>query len=188
MNSKMITVSRGYCKQNKNVLRIYHLNRTGRGREREREREMRVRIRPLETRDDFKRYIDLMNELSHSIDIDRVDTEMMWRRFVNHLSDNHQVWVLEDEEECVVVGSGTILIEPKVLHNFGSAAHIEDVVVAGTHQNQGLGRQIIGHLIDVARRRGCYKVILDCRDELQSFYTRCGLTRRGIQMALYLDK
>jgi len=143
-----------------------------------------MRIRPLDSRDDFESYISLMNELSPSIDVDRVNKEM-WISFISNLSEKHQVWVIE-RDDSVIIGSGTILIEPKVLHNFQSAAHIEDIVVAREYQNQGLGKKLIHHLIEVARRHDCYKIILDCKDELEPFYSRSGLTRRGIQMALYL--
>jgi hypothetical protein len=42
--------------------------------------------------------------------------------------------------------------------------------------------RLIEALVDVARQRGCYKVILDCSEANQAFYEKCGLTRKEVQM------
>lgn len=42
--------------------------------------------------------------------------------------------------------------------------------------------RLIAALIDVAKQKGCYKVILDCAEKNAAFYEKCGLTRKEIQM------
>ena len=42
--------------------------------------------------------------------------------------------------------------------------------------------RLIDALIDASHAMGCYKVILDCAEKNVSFYEKCGLTRKEIQM------
>lgn len=49
----------------------------------------------------------------------------------------------------------------------------------------GLGKKLIGRLVEMAREAGCYKVTLECSDENVEFYGKCGLCRKGNQMCLY---
>jgi hypothetical protein len=45
---------------------------------------------------------------------------------------------------------------------------------------------LLRHAVEEARSLGCYKVILNCRDELVSFYERFGFHRHdnGMRMDL----
>lgn len=85
-----------------------------------------------------------------------------------------------------VVGTATLLLERKFIHKGGMAGHIEDVAVHPTFQGQGIGKALIDHLVELARSRGCYKVVLDCQDQLQEFYSKCGFTRAQLQMRIDL--
>jgi|SRR6185437_575951 len=73
-----------------------------------------------------------------------------------------------------VVGTATLLIEQKFIHSGGRAAHVEDVAVREDYQGAGVGCQLVGKCIDIARERGCYKVILNCDDEVVGFYEKLG--------------
>ena len=52
---------------------------------------------------------------------------------------------------------------------------------------KGLGKGIINFLTDVARRSGCYKVILDCDESNTGFYRKCGYSggHSPVYMAVY---
>ena len=65
--------------------------------------------------------------------------------------------------------------------------HIEDVVVDTTYRGYGLGKKIIGVLVDHAKKMGCYKVILDCSNKNVGFYEKCGFVQHEVEMRLYLD-
>ena len=73
-----------------------------------------------------------------------------------------------------VVGSTTLLIEQKFIHNGGLVGHIEDVVVDKNHQGQKIGEKIMKFLLEIANERGCYKTILDCTDDVKQFYEKLG--------------
>lgn len=45
-----------------------------------------------------------------------------------------------------------------------------------------LGCRVIAELLEVSRRRGCYKTILDCSQDNVGFYEKAGLSVKGVQM------
>ena len=53
-------------------------------------------------------------------------------------------------------------------------------------RGRGMGLVIVRALMKVADQMGCYKVILDCSEDNQPFYEKCGLNRKEVQMACYL--
>lgn len=74
-----------------------------------------------------------------------------------------------------VAGIGTLLIEHKLLHNYSVVGHIEDIATIET----GVGKPLIKHLITVAEKRNCYKVILNCAKHNIGFYQKCGFQQSG---------
>ena len=94
--------------------------------------------------------------------------------------------VIEDQASSKVIGTATCLVERKFIRGCGKAAHIEDVVVDSSYRGQKLGNRLIQALIEAAKEMGCYKVILDCSESNASFYEKCGLVRKEIQMVKYL--
>ena len=46
---------------------------------------------------------------------------------------------------------------------------------------------IIQILIDLGKKAGAYKVILSAAEKNVGFYEKCGLERKSVTMALYLD-
>jgi len=85
-----------------------------------------------------------------------------------------------------MVGCATILYEPKFIFNRCTYAHIEDVCVKAAYRRQGIGQQLVRHVIQEAKRAGCYKLTLDCADTNVPFYVACGLEKRGNQMCQLL--
>ena len=81
-----------------------------------------------------------------------------------------------------VVGTATLLVERKFIHDGGLAGHIEDVAVATSFQGMGIGRRLVGYLLEVAGRRGCYRTTLDCEADLVPFYAGMGFRRKGESM------
>jgi len=42
--------------------------------------------------------------------------------------------------------------------------------------------RVLEALVEHAKAKGCYKVILDCSAENVAFYEKCGLERKEVQM------
>jgi len=83
-----------------------------------------------------------------------------------------------------IIGSITLLIEPKIIHNGSSVGHIEDVVVSRSCRGNGVGTMLIKHVVNKAKEKGCYKVILDCDEKNIKFYEKEGFKQKGVCMRL----
>lgn len=81
-----------------------------------------------------------------------------------------------------IVGSITLLLERKLIHNGGIVGHIEDVVVAKEYSGKGIGSELIGFALGAAKSKKCYKVILNCSREFMPFYEKFGFKEYGVQM------
>jgi len=90
--------------------------------------------------------------------------------------------VIEDTDQSRIIGTITVLIEQKLIHNFGLVCHIEDVVVDAQYRKQGLGETLIKEAIQIADTHKCYKTILDCSESNIEFYTKCGFLKKEICM------
>ena len=84
-----------------------------------------------------------------------------------------------------IVASGTIIIEPKIIREGKNVGHLEDIVVTKHMRGQGISQKILDILKLFARESNCYKVILDCDNEVKNVYTKNGLKVKGVQMAEY---
>ena len=80
----------------------------------------------------------------------------------------------------------TLLLEPKLIHGGGLVGHIEDVAVRKAYEGKRVGSAVVGKAIQRARDLGCYKVILNCKEELVPFYTRLGMRRHEVGMRVDL--
>lgn len=140
-------------------------------------------LRPLELSDYHKQYLQLLRLLTF-LEPDKI-SESDFQEFVDSLSENHQIWVMEDCITNKIVGTVTILIEPKLIHNFGKVCHIEDVVVDTSVRGQNIGKKLIQKACEIALENQCYKTILDCEPKNDVFYEKCGFVKKGSQMALY---
>jgi glucosamine-phosphate N-acetyltransferase len=86
-----------------------------------------------------------------------------------------------------IIGSGTVIYEPKIIHSCKYVGHIEDIVVHNRYRSLGIAKNIIERLVKQSFDRDCYKIILDCKDDLCGFYEKNGFKRNGNQMSLYLS-
>jgi glucosamine-phosphate N-acetyltransferase len=90
------------------------------------------------------------------------------------------------ESDGRVVGATTLLVEQKFIHGGGLVGHIEDVAVRKGSEGRGIGGSLVKAAVRTAEQLGCYKVILDCKEELEPFYARLGFRKRDLGMRLDL--
>jgi glucosamine-phosphate N-acetyltransferase len=80
-------------------------------------------------------------------------------------------------QEHQLLGFGSVFFLNRV--RGGQSAIIEDVVVAANVRGQGIGRQLIGTLLEVSRVRGCFKVSLEAAESAVPFYELLGFESAG---------
>ena len=103
----------------------------------------------------------------------------------SHLRAGAHTYVAIAEER--VIGTVTLLLEQKFIHHGGQIGHIEDVAVHSDYQHHGVASALVRHATEVARKQGCYKVILSCFDRLVPFYERLGFRRHDVGMRIDLS-
>lgn len=138
------------------------------------------------TKIDIKnKYLKLLGELTN---VDELDNDL-FETNLNKINSMGKIiigYVLDNETNCFeIVGSGTVIIEPKIIRGGKSVAHIEDIVVKKTYRGRKISQSILNELKEFAKLKNCYKVILDCDEQVLGVYKSNGFESKGIQMGLY---
>ena len=140
-------------------------------------------VRFIQSSDYYKNYLHLLKQLSD------FNTELInydiFEKFINSLNNNHQIIVFENIKTQTIIGTITILIENKIIHNMGKVCHIEDLVVEESFNGNGIGKLLLNEAKKYAIKSNCYKSILDCSDHNVMFYKKNKFEHKGNQMALY---
>jgi glucosamine-phosphate N-acetyltransferase len=137
-------------------------------------------VRELELADYGRGYLTLLEQLTTVGDVTFADFQ---RTFSNiQQSKLHTVLVATDGDQ--LLGSATLVIEPKFIHGCSPVGHIEDVVVAKEARGTGVGALLVDHLVEAALLAGCYKVLLDCSEKHVGFYEKSHFARDGVCMAV----
>lgn len=140
-----------------------------------------LEIKNLERYDYFNGFIQLMEQLT-TTEADKISHS----DFIVHMEEvlgYKEVFVIRDGNR--VVATASFLREPKFVHSLCYLGHIEDVVVDKEYRGKNLGKKLVEYIMDMAQERGCYKVVLDCKEENIGFYKKCGLDPRERQMVKY---
>jgi len=132
-----------------------------------------ITIRELEERDLFNGFLESMDSLKLASNLDREKAKKIFEKISSN--SNHLIFVAILDGR--VVGSTTMFIEPKFIHDGGNVAHIEDVVVSKDYQGKGIGEMLMRSLLDLAKDNNCYKTILDCSDDVKPFYEKIGFKK-----------
>lgn len=143
--------------------------------------QMEFFIRHVNHNDYFKGHLELYQQLT-TINPSGI-TYPQYCSFIDSLNNQHAIFVIDIDNK--IIGTLTLLIETKLVHNMGKVAHIEDVVASDKFRGMGVGRLLVQHAIGYAKGSGCYKTILDCSSHNVGFYEKCGLKQNGSMMAIY---
>ncbi len=140
-------------------------------------------IRELKEEDLSNGFIETLSNLS---EVGKLANDTIRKReILSKIKDkNYRIVIAEDNQNHQIIGSATLLIEQKFIHNGGKAGHIEDVVTRKGYEGKGIGREILKELIKIAKDNECYKIILDCDEKLVKFYEKLGFKKHSIMMRL----
>lgn len=143
-----------------------------------------MRIRKLKISDLDNGFFETLENLSSLEDLSTEKAETIFKTISQNPS--YHVFVVERGGE--VVGTTTLFVEQKFIHDGGRVGHIEDVAVKKDFEGEGVGSSLIKRAIREAKSKGCYKVILNCDVELMDFYKDQGFYEKGIEMRFDLDE
>ena len=139
-------------------------------------------IREIEENDFDNGFFETLSNLSA---VGGIKTnEVLKKEIIKEIITNkdYVIIISEDTKSREVIGTATLFIEQKFIHNGGKVGHIEDVVTRRGYEGRGIGKEIINKLITIARERGCYKIILDCDEKVCKFYEKIGFKKKAIML------
>jgi len=132
-------------------------------------------IREIEEGDLEKGFLETLDFLRNASNLDKNKANEILKKIKQN--PNHIIYVAIDNKK--IVGSTTLLIEQKFIHDGGLVGHIEDVVVRKDYEGKGIGIKLVTSLLERAKEKNCYKTILDCKDDVKQFYERIGFKRES---------
>jgi len=141
---------------------------------------MELIIRKLE-KNDFIDYIKLINQLRP------IGEDVTYEKYIeiyNNIFTNNIIFVAEYNKK--LVGSITLLIEQKFIHNFSKYGRIEDVVVDINYRNQNIGKKLVEYVIEFGKKEQFFKITLTCKQNLAYFYEKNNFEVYDIHMSQLL--
>ena len=140
----------------------------------------KINFRPVKEEDINDVFI-LLNQLK-KIDLENIDRKKAWDDFNSNTSSNSIVGIYNNK----IVAYGSVVIENKIRGEV--AGHIEDIVVDSDVRGKMVGVSLIKELIEISRRKGCYRITLFCDKKLINFYSRNGFKVNNVVMKKYLSE
>ncbi|CAL8111633.1 unnamed protein product [Orchesella dallaii] len=98
-----------------------------------------LKMRPLNRGDYQKGFLSNLAQLTAVGDIPENEFQDAFDR-MKATPNTYYVTVIEDLNKGVVIGSATLLMEQKFIHNCGKRGRIEDVVVSDEYRGKQLGK------------------------------------------------
>ena len=123
-------------------------------------------------------FLESLDNLRQASNLEQNSVKNILKKILEN--ENHIIHVAELNGK--IVGSTTLLIEQKFIHEGGLVGHIEDVVVNKEFEGRGIGMKLVLSLLDVAKEKKCYKTILNCEDKLIPFYEKIGFKQKSTEM------
>ena len=137
-----------------------------------------IEIREIEEDDLNKGFLETLDFLRNASGLDKNNAKEILKKIKQN--PNHIIHVAIDDKK--IVGSATLFIEQKFIHDGGFVGHIEDVVVRKDYEGRGIGIKLVTSMLDRAKEKNCYKTILDCKDDVKQFYERIGFKHESSGM------
>jgi len=129
-----------------------------------------IKIREIEEDDLERGFLETLDFLRNASELDKNKAKEILKKIKQNV--DHVIYVAVDDGK--IVGSTTLFIEQKFIHDGGLVGHIEDVVVRKDYEGKGIGIKLVMSMLERAKEKNCYKTILDCKDDIKQFYERIG--------------
>ena len=114
-------------------------------------------------------------------------TNEYFNNFINNiLNKYHNIYVLENEN--IIIGFGTLILENKLTHNGCKMGHIENIIIDERYRNSGYGIKLVKELIEICKKEKCYKIVLNCDSYLEKFYKKNDFIKNKLSMELLIKE
>ena len=147
-----------------------------------------VIIRPIEFEDiEDRGFLEVLENLIPA-GIDRIQAKQILQQIKSNPL--HKIFVAQEEQQyqqdadrdemkkskkIKVVGTATLLVEPKFINKGMRVGYIEDVSVRKGYDGLGIGSQLVIYATnDAISVEGCGKILLYCSKNTMPFYEKLG--------------
>ncbi|HKO39797.1 MAG TPA: GNAT family N-acetyltransferase [Nitrososphaeraceae archaeon] len=131
-----------------------------------------ILIREIEYDDIDKGFLDVLENLL-SPDIDNNNAKNILKKI--KLNPYHKIFVAKDDTNDKIIGTTTLLVEPKFINKGMQVGYIEDVSVRKGYEGQGIGFKLVNYATGYAiSNHGCKKILLYCSEKNRPFYEKLG--------------
>jgi glucosamine-phosphate N-acetyltransferase len=132
-----------------------------------------VTIREIEYEDLDKGFLEVLENLvSSDIDNNKNAKDILKKIKSNPL---HKIFVAQHNTDNKILGTTTLLIEPKFINKGMQVGYIEDVSVKKGYEGLGIGFKLVNYATNYAiSKEGCKKILLYCSEKNRPFYKKLG--------------
>jgi len=136
--------------------------------------------RDLEKKD----YIEYINLIKNFRPINNEMNQAIFDNIFDKITSMGKIIICIEDNK--IIGSVTLIIEQKFIHNLSKYIHVEDVFVSEDYRKKGIGYNLIKKSIEYGKFINAYKLTLTCNKNLNYFYRKNNLEQRDIQMSILL--
>jgi len=142
-------------------------------------------IREIEENDLQNGFLETLNFLSKIGEIS--NEKILETLFKITKNPDYKIFVAVTDDEKIV-GAIMLFLERKFIHECGIVGHIEDVVTHENFRRHGIASNLIRKAVKTAIDTECYKVILNCKENMVPFYEKFGFRKHEVEMRLQLKQ
>ena len=134
---------------------------------------MKYRIREIVEKDIESGGCEVLENLAPVGDLSKPTAKVILKELKSNPLHRIFVAVVQDGiNQGLIIGTTTLLVEPKFIFGGGRVAHIEDVAVRAEYQRKGIGFKLVNYATEQAAIMRCVRTVLDCSDENIPFYEK----------------
>jgi glucosamine-phosphate N-acetyltransferase len=87
----------------------------------------------------------------------------------------HKIFVAQTDTTDKIVGTTTLIVEPKFINKGMQVGYIEDISVRKGYEGLGIGFKLVNYATNYARlNEECKKILLYCSEKNRPFYEKLG--------------
>jgi glucosamine-phosphate N-acetyltransferase len=142
---------------------------------------MNYTIREIEEKDILSGgLLEVLENVAPVGDLDKLTAKLILKDIKSNPLHRIFVAVIQDgRDQSLIIGTTTLIVEPKFILGGGRVGHIEDVAVRSEYQSKGIGFKLVSYATEQAAIMGCIRTILDCSNENIPFYEKIGYSYFG---------
>lgn len=138
------------------------------------------------TENDVPSILSLLYELERPRPFDENEIKVFQNKIQDYFSDSHKN-ILVAEKEKIIVGIVSIIYLQR-LNRAKLEMYIPELIVTEKFRYSGIGKKLIQHCMDIAKKKNCYRIRLESgnqRKESHRFYKSMGFEQSALSFTKY---